>query len=305
MEQQPAATYELSGKRPPLSFLFAAIAILVLVPVLGGIYGVLMHFTHWLIIPVLLLLFFYPVTIALSVIVMLRLGKLRCVQTKFWVSLIAGIWGVYCCWVMKIYFLSDFAVFSFSPLTVLQYIGIIAKTGSWYLLVWQPTGFILYLSWAIEASIIVFFTVGITSFSPHGVFCETCNRWVGSENEKKQCYDSSLNAYEVDDLVAVLKSGNYLQLKTLSQTEEGKGTWVDHHSHSIQGKSTCFRTFTRCCTQCEALHLLTLQKVILTKDDKGEITEFVDVLGDNVLLTPSEFEALREGALPESEDVNP
>jgi predicted protein tyrosine phosphatase len=80
-------------------------------------------------------------------------------------------------WVVWVYAAQD--VIFLNPMTILQFLQILAAQGAWSIFGWTPTGFALWAIWGLEAITIIGASTAVAwSIVGTTPFCETCDRWI-------------------------------------------------------------------------------------------------------------------------------
>ena len=220
---QEPVYYKLSGKIPLPVFLLGVLSILLLVPLIGLIYGAAIHYC-----PLIYINFVSTLIcgfgIGALVGLLLKKGKLRNLKFGSVLLLVAGFVGVYACWVSKIFLLTGYEVVVLLPNQILAMLGWMAEEGVWSIGSMTPTGLLLYVVWVIEAGaiIVIAFLTGRGILDE--IFCEYCDRWVGREEIECRSLDFD-GSSELEDFVEQVKRGGVLKLNELPPRPEGSDTF--------------------------------------------------------------------------------
>ncbi|WP_028862580.1 hypothetical protein [Psychromonas aquimarina] len=201
-----------------------------------------------------------------------KIGKARRPGLYFLIGLAAGLLAEYAGWVAWIYASSDQTLFFVHPDELLPTMELIAVTGAWSIFGWTPTGFALYIIWAIEALIVIGGSALVAYVHVESTpFCEQCSKWVE-------------NAQTIAGFQAI-DDGEAFKRKL----EEGLVDMVP--GLEIAGDSSLASTVIEInrCNCCDNSNYLSLTTVNVSVDDKGKESKDTDTFVRNLKITSSQY----------------
>ena len=170
----PATHYQHSGKAPVGGVLLTLVGGLIIGAILGATYGFLIYWSPFVYINAFITL---GCGIGLGVTVggLAKVGKIRNTSLVTLVALIVALAAYYIHWSVWVGRMSEAQVLA--PNELWAFVSTVNALGPWAIFGWTPSGFSLWVIWAIEAAVIV----GIGVISAGGVvdvpFCEDTGQW--------------------------------------------------------------------------------------------------------------------------------
>lgn len=143
-----------------------------------------------------------------------RVSHVRNPKFAMFVGFFVGLFAVWIAWIWYIWIHSGYNANALrnavtQPQFVVDVMRQIAAIGIWELFDWRPKGGTLYAIWAVEAVMIVGFTIGLSAAgSP--TYCEACRKWT-----KKLDLLLHVPLVEPEPLKADLEAENYDSLYRL------------------------------------------------------------------------------------------
>jgi hypothetical protein len=215
-------------------------------------------------------------------------GKTRNTSAATLLGLVAGTFAVYVAWVVWLYVFfqrakDDVPIFAIitEPLAVWQTILAINHHGVWSLgrsSSSPVTGWMLWLVWIAEASIIVGSAVFTARSALSGAtFCESCGSWCKSKYIGTFALPTDLVQLHKD-----LESRNFAALNALGPRAEDVPAWLEVKADT--------------CTGCGRTNALTVETVLLSTDNKGKQSQARTPVVRQLLLSTDELAAIREPA---------
>ncbi len=267
--------YRSSGAVPVGGILFAFGLTLGAVVVLGFLYALLDFFN-----PIVYLTFLatigYGVVVGKILKATLVSGKVRNRGVSIVLSVMLGLLAVYATWVSFIWILAqqegeNWLVFSTTDL--IEIMGLISEQGLWELRGGlKPTGLALQAFWLVEALIIV---GGIVApfLEAEVPYCEECSQWTHADVTNA----NFALPEDAEQLVRDLEDERYDALYRLGVTPSDP--------------ADCLKAVVFSCPGCDA-RWLTVNRIVITQNAKGEIQTQETALLRNLVLQKSEADAL-------------
>lgn len=267
--------YKESGNISPISILAIIVSAIATAAVLGAVYGYATFLIPFIYLNVIITVFF-GVAMGFVVNKVAYFTKSRNSGRVAMLGLLAGILAEYFGWVFWIHALTEQLVLSFNPLALFSIISSVAEEGAWSIFGgYTPTGFALYLIWAIEAGIIIIVswlsTVGSTSSKP---FCEDCGTWA----EEKVLTSRLEPILNIEDFVEKIENKDFAVLTSLSN--------VKH----IDPIKTAVKVLN--CPSCDKAHYLKVDIIIEKVNDKGEKSEETKTIVENLIINKTAYDEL-------------
>lgn len=190
-------TYTPSGR-----FKLTGIAIML---ILGGLPGIATAFAIHLILDItgFYIMFLFPAGIGLAAGFGLLLGieKGQCRNT--FIGIIAGLIIGIIIYISMHFFNS----LSYSNSGLVSYLGEMVEEG--YSFFSDSSSIGVWIEWAIELAVVLFFTITIGAWASHKAYCEQCNQWC----ENKTLFISSNES--IDDITTALYNKEFHRFKDL------------------------------------------------------------------------------------------
>lgn len=258
--------YKHSGNMGPMGIVYMILIGIVGTVILSAIYGYAIFY-----IPFIYLNFF--ITLGFGAILGFLIsqgakwGKVRNNKVLYLFGFGFGLLAEYAGWVAWIYAFTDQKYFVTNLSGMWNLLGLIAEKGAWTIFGWTPTGFALYATWVIEGLMIIGGCTVLAGMTLSGIpFCERCNRWV---EEKHTVYP--LEPIEDPETFKThVEQGDLSQVLSLKKPE-GEGNYFTQIDLTQ-------------CSKCQTLHLMTVNAVSVTVDDKGEEKEDSDTIIENLII---------------------
>ena len=279
-----ATFYKHSGKAPILGLILIGIAGFIAVPILALIYGALTRVIPFIYINALLIFgFVYAVSYVLAQTA--KFGKIRNMYLLGFGAFLFGLLADYIGWVSWLavtigdpFFLFEF----FFPADIFYIITLVAEEGAWTLSGTTPTGWALYILWAIEAVIVIFgipyVTLDMLAKIP---FCEESNAWA----DKKSQIGAFTPITDRAQFKQSVSQGNFSAFEQLKPSPEN-----EMHYTALEVYE---------CEHCRNFHVLTVSDVKIRINNKGRAETKVKSVVSNLLLSPIQLAGLKKLALPE------
>ncbi len=211
----------------------------------------------------------------------LRLGKVRNQAVGFGLALLLGLFAFYMHWVIWVYgFLgraeveASLLALLFQPAVLWDIILRINETGAWELFHSTPTGVVLWILWTVEALLILGPVLIVAPSMTSAPYCERCHKWCDEEEGVQ-----SLRTTDDDTVKAHAEAKNFVALSALGSPEMGEPCFLRLDVHH--------------CPSCSHTNALSVQRVTLSRDDKGKESKSTDAVVTHLLLTGSELAQLR------------
>jgi len=256
-----------SGKVTVTSILLMTIFGSLAALVLSAIYGYAIAFIPFIYINFFITLGFGAFT-GMAVGIGGKIGKARRPGLYCLIGLVVGLLAEYAGWVAWFYASSSPSFLIVHPDELLKALELLAITGAWSLFGWTPTGFSLYIIWAVEALIIIggsaLFAYACVQSTP---FCEHCAQWV--ENTQ------TINGFqEIEDNEAFK-----------SKLEQGHIDMVLELGISAEPSLASTEIEINRCKSCDNSNYLSLTTVEISLDDKGKESKSTDEFVSNLKIT--------------------
>lgn len=204
-----------------------------------------------------------------------KIGKVRNRGVMAIFGLINGLIALYVQWVVWIHILLD-DLWIWKPNEVWEIIQLILPEGTWSIgrsSDLAVSGTPLAIVWIIEALIIIL--IPMFSAILNSVYCEECERWVNDEKELKFAINE-----DIEQLKTELESGNLTLLKTLEKLSEENE--LKNH----------FKLNYAICTECNHTAYMSLEKVIIEVDKKGNSKANTTELFEHLMISRTVFDEL-------------
>lgn len=218
----------------------------------------------------------YGFVMGLGVAVPAGTGKIRNSKVNVLLAIFSTTIGYYVYWGAYLWACHgwDIGLSAWSPWVLASFAQDLYENGSWGLGNATLTGVILVLFWLAEAFILYGMTIFCSLIDADKPFCEACNEWT----EKEQ----GLVLFTGDGTDAAWRevlSGHWRLLEKFPLLGESAAQYV--------------RLDLTHCPTCGGANYLTIQRVSITRDDKGEESKTETALLTNASLTPSDVQFIR------------
>ncbi|MFK8054850.1 MAG: hypothetical protein AB8F78_01920 [Saprospiraceae bacterium] len=223
-----ATYYQKSGKTNPLAYVYALLLIVVVAPILAGIYTLAIWHIPFVYLNFLLAIGFGFVLGLLTAMVVKRMGKVRSGTVGFVLSLLIGLSALYIHWGMwsdlvlnvsangsGMFNLGETFNMLLQPGALFSFIGEINSIGTWGLSDTTVSGTFLSVVWLIEAALIAGGTVLFSGGQSDEPFCEISQEWFKSKTLAKFTAFDSPSALKTS-----LESGDMSPLEELGAQDE-------------------------------------------------------------------------------------
>lgn len=170
--------YKPSGQFNPLVFIYSLIVCCTVVPLLGYLYALGIHYIPFIYINFILSAGFgFGVAIALSFAS--SAGKNRNVFITYLLSAVTGLVSLYFHWGfwLSLTLEQDLSLFILEPSFMLETIPFINENGTWGFSSSTVSGWFLTLIWIIETLIIIVPSFLVVPGAARKPFCEQSNKW--------------------------------------------------------------------------------------------------------------------------------
>lgn len=233
----------------------------------GALYGIIVCYN-----PIIYINFLGALVLPLAVGAALKTrfhsGKIRSESVKFWMGGFCGLLAVYCAWWGWLVALSEWDFIFLNPVDLPAIISGLAELGVWDMKGWTPTGWQLYLIWAIEAGVIIVVSTG-AGLGDEIPFCEDCDEWTEPVDNA-----IPIPLSDVDGLRESLEAEEYDVLLDAI----GEHVTPSHH----------FLVKTYKCPDCDESCYLTISE--LTHSGKEDEEESIDAVIENLVVDLSVVE---------------
>lgn len=191
-------------------------------------------------------------------------------QLTIFVSLIT----IYTAWVFTVFAFFDSKDLDFNHFNIVAAMLYFSEYGAWSVSNYTPTGWELYLIWAIEAIAIIIAAI-YAAKSGYGIapFCESCASW-----NKEEIVTSRLSAISLESkksFVKELEHKNFDVLTNLRNTTESATEWM------------LVEIFN--CSTCSKWHYLTIIHMTSKTGSKGQVKETFHTILENLILDEEDY----------------
>jgi hypothetical protein len=225
----------------------------------------------------------YSVLLGFIIGSLMRWGKVRNRWVGVLVAIIVAAVSLYFSWAIWVSVLLGKANINVSALELAQQPGLLWDTisrinevGAWKIRGLTVSGGFLWFIWIVEAAIILGGTtiaaVGVLSTTP---FCESCQSWCHLTKDLMLLGDA-----DSDELKRRMEAKDFDYLKSLGPKKEGQQDWIRVDIYD--------------CTKCGLTNTLSLLREQLTVDKKGKHGKKSVGVMDNLLLSKSDVDRLRQ-----------
>lgn len=268
-------TYVHSGRVPLGGLLLAALLSPLAAALCGFVYAYLFRYVPFVYLNFLITLG-YGFLMGLSVTMTLEMGKIRNTSVNVLLALFTTTLGIYIYWGAYLWACHgwDIGLAAWSPSVLLSFAQDLFENGSWGLGNTTITGWFLVLFWLAEAVLLYGMTIFCSLVDAHKPFCEACNVWTKSEQGLVLFAGDG-----TDSAWPEVLSGHWRQLEKIPLLAEASSQYV--------------RLDLTTCPSCGGANYLTIQRVTITRDDKGEESKDETALLTNAALTPSDVQFIR------------
>ena len=222
--------------------------------VLGIVYSLLNHFNPFIYISFLATIGFGAI-LGAAVTKGSTIGHIRSPAMSYAITLFSGVVGVYVAWIGQIFLVTEAKVFVFDPLIIFAAIQAFAEIGVWELRGFQPKGWQLYACWSIEAIMIIGFAY-VSGGGSEDPYCERCGKWTEPNGHITRL------ALASDLEIRTALEEDYGILTSLASQEVDDANYLDVSVH--------------CCGSCDESNFMSLDRVAITVDSKGEVQVSTD-----------------------------
>lgn len=223
----------------------------------------------------------------------MRLGKVRNRTLGIALPLLLGLLAFYAHWAIWVYaFLQRADVDAslvglfFQPSVLWEIVASINKTGAWELFHSTPTGIVLWLLWTAEALLIVVPCVFGAFAMISAPFCERCGKWCDEEEGVQ-----TLRTTDDNTVKAHAEAKDFAALRALGTADADELHFLRLDIHR--------------CASCDHTNTLSVQRISISKDDKGKESRSTDALVTHLLLTRAELAKLRALSSIEPQALEP
>jgi hypothetical protein len=168
----------------------------------GALYGIIDYYN-----PFIYFNFAGACAVAYAVAAALKMrfhsGRIRSRLVKVSTGVFCGMLGIYCAWWSWLAALSEWNLIFLNPIDLPAIISELAKEGVWKIKGFTPTGWLLYIVWAIEAGIILLASGGL-ALDDEIPFCEDCNQWTEPVGDP-----IPISWFDEEELQQSLKAGTF------------------------------------------------------------------------------------------------
>ncbi len=272
--KQINTVYQHSGKINLTGLILPVLVGVIGALVLGAIYGYAIFY-----IPFIYLNFFIVLGYGLSLGYIIgkasEWGLLRNLKLVYLLGFLLGVFAEYTGWVAWIYASTEQQILLLNPFEIWALLKFAALKGVWSIFGWTPTGFFLYLFWAIEAVMIVgACTMMAGSNLSSTAYCEDCKKWLKDKTTIKPLTPLT----EPDNTLSEIQQGSFGSLFALKKI----GVLLPFYTRLELTE----------CPGCRQLHLLTVDSVEVTKDKDSNDEENVTSLIGNFIIDTSTYHKL-------------
>ncbi len=275
--QKSLGYYEFSGKIGPLGVITVLLPGVVASIVLGFIYAYAIFFIPFVYINFFITVFF-GAGIGAAVGWGARIGKVRNGAVIALAGLGFGLVGECFQWWKWVEIgVASASIKVTSAGQLIEVIQAIAENGAWSIFGFTPTGFLLYLIWFAEGTIIVLgaglVAYGMFSSSP---FCEKCKNWLKVAKKIEP-----LTALEDPETARIqLEQGHFDVLEALTRQS---GSPVEFTRLELTHCPGCFNLF-----------LISVRAIELTNDSDGDVVEDETDVVEHLLIDKATYGKLRK-----------
>ena len=202
---------------------------------------------------------------------LLQAAHVRNMAVAVVVTFLVTVAGYYTSWIVWVHAIAGradvdlpIAELAKSPRALWAVIVAINENGVMTIKGWTPNGMILWIFWLIEIVLIFGPALYVGYSSVHGAtYCESCNKWC------KELAPLDLGEADLDELAPRVEAGDLNALKSLPARTPDAHVWT-----RVELK--------RC--ECHKTSTLSLSKVWLKANDKGETSEETGTVIDRLLV---------------------
>jgi hypothetical protein len=280
-------TYRHSGA-VPIGGAIASIVLGLLAALIGGFaYAYAFYWIPFIYLNFLMTLIFAAI-IGGGVYVGGHVGKVRNTTFSMVVGFLCALFGLWVYWGAYAWALvgPQVGLAAWSPFGLIAFAQALFENGSWGLMGDNPvTGWFLVVAWLIEAGVILFVAVAAAAIDSDTAYCERCQQWTDMQKGV-----ASLDASGAEQTWSRITAGDLVGLAEFQPAPAGSLKFV--------------RLDLAICPQCQTSHFLTIKRVEITHDKKGNAKENEQALVTNAILGPQHVEivklcgALARGELP-------
>lgn len=247
--------YTHSGTFSPLSIVYFLVFGIIGCSILGALYGLAIYYIPFVYLNVLIT-FIFGLLSGMVIVFASKAGKARNTALTTFFALVFGAFAWYVSWIIWIHQTSHSSSFILTPQELGNYMSIIAKLGPWSVFGWQAKGVPLYLIWFIEFAIIAGGAAFMAWSSIRDLpFCEDCKVWMDSP----QTIGPLEPAADQQELTFQLERGDFSTLGAMKKLE---GETKEYSNIILTS-----------CDKCDKNHLLSLQQVTVTEDEKNKTSK--------------------------------
>lgn len=266
-------TYSHSGAVPISGAISTLVGGALTAAISGLIYAYAFHWIPLIYINFLLAMAF-GIVIGVAISIIARRGKIRNNLFLRFAGVLCALFGIYVYWGAYLWALAgigNVGLSAFWPPTLIGFAEHLFDQGSWgFKGVANINGWFLVCFWVGETGLILWMATAIALTNAQLPFCEACNEWTDTEQGVAR-----LNATGQEPAWQQVLSGDLPSLAEFPPAEPTAREFV--------------RLDVARCPRCEQSRFLTIHRVEITTDKKGNDTTKEKPVVINAMLTPSQF----------------
>lgn len=265
-------TYSHSGA-VPIGGAISTLVVATVTAIVGGmVYAYAFYWVPFVYVNCLLTMG-YGIVIGSAVAIMARRGKIRnnlFLRVAAQQTALVGIYFYWAAYMWALVGIGNVGLTAFWPPALFSFAELLFDQGSWGIKGATVTGWFLVAFWVAEVGVILWMATAIALTNAQLPFCEVCNDWTDVEQGV-----AKLNSTGEEPAWQQVLSGDLPSLAEFPPAEPSAQQFV--------------RLDVARCPRCEQSRFLTVHRVEITVDKKGNETTKEKPVVINAMLTPSQF----------------